>query len=264
MEMDLLNADSTQEEHLHKLKRLVQTPNSFFMDVICGKCNNIETIFSHSQTVVCAPCGAPMCTTTGGRCKLVVGCSWRRKGDWVWFAIALMLSWNACIEERHWRQRQRSEADDFPESDGKFSSHGWTTASRKRRRALRTSSTLHGLGVSHDKGDHLPNNLGCQKQRCSEEAGIILRVVARMGSRIDWRHVGVSPTHKAPCFSPLTTRFFPKLVTKEPVFSLFYFLFILSLYIISLLKHAQFPPLWTRYHRKTALKNWCAYQLIYI
>merc|ERR1712210_158242 len=35
MEMDLLNADPTQEENLHKLKRLVQTPNSFFMDVIC-------------------------------------------------------------------------------------------------------------------------------------------------------------------------------------------------------------------------------------
>ena len=82
MEMDLLNADPTMEEHLHKLKRLVQTPNSFFMDVICKQCNEISTVFSHSQTAVtCEYCGNVLCTTTGGRAKLVVGCSWRRKGD---------------------------------------------------------------------------------------------------------------------------------------------------------------------------------------
>ena len=82
MEIDLLNADPTQEEHLHKLKRLVQTPNSFFMDVICKVCNEISTVFSHSQTAVqCSNCGNVLCTTTGGRAKLVVGCSWRRKGD---------------------------------------------------------------------------------------------------------------------------------------------------------------------------------------
>ena len=52
MEMDLLNADPTQEEHMHKLKKLVQTPNSFFMDVICNKCNSIVNVFSHTQTVV--------------------------------------------------------------------------------------------------------------------------------------------------------------------------------------------------------------------
>jgi small subunit ribosomal protein S27e len=82
MEMDLLNADPTQEEHLHKLKRLVQAPNSFFMDVICKQCNEISTVFSHSQTAVqCEYCNNVLCTTTGGRAKLVVGCSWRRKGD---------------------------------------------------------------------------------------------------------------------------------------------------------------------------------------
>ena len=82
MEMDLLNADPTTEERMHKLKRLVQTPNSFFMDVICKQCNEISTIFSHSQTTVaCEFCGAALCTPTGGRSKLTVGCSWRRKGD---------------------------------------------------------------------------------------------------------------------------------------------------------------------------------------
>ena len=81
MEMDLLNADPTQEEDLHKLKRLVQTPDSFFMDVI-APCGEISTIFSHSQTNVhCWNCNSLLCTSTGGRAKLVVGTQWRRKGD---------------------------------------------------------------------------------------------------------------------------------------------------------------------------------------
>ena len=81
MEMDLLNLDPAQEEHMHKLKKLVQAPNSFFMDVICKECDQIYTIFSHSQTPVVACCGSVLCTTTGGKVKLAVGCSWRRKGD---------------------------------------------------------------------------------------------------------------------------------------------------------------------------------------
>ena len=86
MEMDLLNVDPQQEEHLHKLKRLVQNPNSFFMDVKCKECHEIATIFSHSQTsvsVYCDGCEYLLCTTTGGKAKLVVGTSYRRKGDWV-------------------------------------------------------------------------------------------------------------------------------------------------------------------------------------
>ena len=35
MELDLLNVDPVEEEVKHKLKRLVQSPNSFFMDVRC-------------------------------------------------------------------------------------------------------------------------------------------------------------------------------------------------------------------------------------
>ena len=82
MEMDLLNADPTQEEHMHKLKRLVQAPNSYFLDVRCKQCHEITTIFSHSQTAVsCDYCNIVLCTTTGGKAKLIVGCSWRRKGD---------------------------------------------------------------------------------------------------------------------------------------------------------------------------------------
>ena len=82
MEMDMLNADPTQEEQMHKLKKLVQAPDTFFMDVICKQCGEISTLFSHSQTAVqCWFCGAMLCTPTGGRAKLVVGCQWRRKGD---------------------------------------------------------------------------------------------------------------------------------------------------------------------------------------
>ncbi len=82
MEMDLLNADPIAEEHMHKLKKLVQTPNSFFLDVKCSQCHNITTIFSHSQTsVTCPNCGHILCTTSGGKAKLSIGASWRRKGD---------------------------------------------------------------------------------------------------------------------------------------------------------------------------------------
>lgn len=82
MEMDLLNVDPTQEEHLHKLKRLVQCPDSFFMDVKCKQCSEISTIFSHSQTSVsCDSCFNLLCTTKGGKAKLVVGTAWRRKGE---------------------------------------------------------------------------------------------------------------------------------------------------------------------------------------
>lgn len=52
MEIDLLHADPTEEEQLHKLKRLVQSPNSFFMDVKCPKCKTINVVFSHAQTTI--------------------------------------------------------------------------------------------------------------------------------------------------------------------------------------------------------------------
>ena len=82
MEMDLLNVDPQVEESLHKLKRLVQTPDSYFMDVKCKQCSEISCIFSHSQTSVsCDACFNLLCTTRGGRAKLVVGTAYRRKGD---------------------------------------------------------------------------------------------------------------------------------------------------------------------------------------
>ena len=66
---------------MHKLKRLVQYPDSIFMDVKCKKCGEITTIFSHSHTAVCCgKCGDILCSTQGGKAKLVLGTAWRRKG----------------------------------------------------------------------------------------------------------------------------------------------------------------------------------------
>ncbi|EAK90599.1 ribosomal protein S27, partial [Cryptosporidium parvum Iowa II] len=82
MDINLLNPDPRVEAQKHKLKRLIQSPNSFFMDVRCPGCLQITTVFSHAQSVVfCGNCSAPLCQPTGGRCKLTDGCSFRRKND---------------------------------------------------------------------------------------------------------------------------------------------------------------------------------------
>ncbi|KAG0465527.1 hypothetical protein HPP92_019691 [Vanilla planifolia] len=41
-DIDLLNPPAELEKRKHKLKRLVQSPNSFFMDVKCQGCFNIQ------------------------------------------------------------------------------------------------------------------------------------------------------------------------------------------------------------------------------
>ena len=55
MELDLLNVDPVEEEGKHKLKRLIQSPDSFFMDVRCPQCKSLMTVFSHSQQPVSSP-----------------------------------------------------------------------------------------------------------------------------------------------------------------------------------------------------------------
>ncbi|CAI2382094.1 unnamed protein product [Moneuplotes crassus] len=82
MEIDLLNYDPIEEESKNKLKRFVQTPNSYFMDVKCPNCGAINVVFSHAQTiVVCAECSEVLCTPTGGKAKLVPKSAYKRKGD---------------------------------------------------------------------------------------------------------------------------------------------------------------------------------------
>merc|ERR1711962_6579 len=68
------------EQRKHNLKRLVQHPNSYFMDVKCPGCYKITTVFSHAQTVVlCVGCSTVLCQPTGGRARLTEGCSFRKK-----------------------------------------------------------------------------------------------------------------------------------------------------------------------------------------
>mmetsp|Transcript_17526 Transcript_17526/g.24324 ORF Transcript_17526/g.24324 Transcript_17526/m.24324 type:complete len:86 (+) Transcript_17526:105-362(+) len=82
IEYDLLHPNEESEKRKHKLKRLVQSPNSFFMDVKCPGCFVITTVFSHAQTVVlCGSCNTVLCQPTGGKARLTEGCSFRRKVD---------------------------------------------------------------------------------------------------------------------------------------------------------------------------------------
>ena len=77
---DLLSPTEVSERRKHKLKRLVQSPNSYFMDVKCPGCFQITTVFSHAQTVVlCAGCATVLSQPTGGRARLSEGCSFRKK-----------------------------------------------------------------------------------------------------------------------------------------------------------------------------------------
>ncbi|XP_004289542.1 PREDICTED: 40S ribosomal protein S27-2-like [Fragaria vesca subsp. vesca] len=80
-DIDLLHPPVDLEKRKHKLKRLLLTPNSFFMFYSCTGCFNITTVFSHSQTVVCGNCQTVLCQPTGGRARLTEGCSFRKKGD---------------------------------------------------------------------------------------------------------------------------------------------------------------------------------------
>ncbi|CAJ1396290.1 unnamed protein product [Effrenium voratum] len=71
MDIDLLNPDAKEERSKHKLKRMIQSPNSFFMDVKCPGCLQITTVFSHAQTVVlCGNCNVMLCQPTGGLARL--------------------------------------------------------------------------------------------------------------------------------------------------------------------------------------------------
>ncbi|KAF9315862.1 40S ribosomal protein S27-like [Podila horticola] len=64
----------------HKLRRVVQSPNSFYMDVKCSGCQSITPLFSHADTVVsCPKCSAVLSQPTGGLARLSEGVSFRKK-----------------------------------------------------------------------------------------------------------------------------------------------------------------------------------------
>uniref|UniRef100_A0A3B5ARP9 40S ribosomal protein S27 n=1 Tax=Stegastes partitus TaxID=144197 RepID=A0A3B5ARP9_9TELE len=71
---DLLHPAIEYERRQHKKKRLVQIPNSYFMDVKCPGCYKITTVFSHAQTVVlCVGCSTVLCQPKGGKARLTEG-----------------------------------------------------------------------------------------------------------------------------------------------------------------------------------------------
>uniref|UniRef100_A0A452VK84 40S ribosomal protein S27 n=1 Tax=Ursus maritimus TaxID=29073 RepID=A0A452VK84_URSMA len=74
MPINLLHPSLEEEKKKHKKKRLVQSPNSYFMDVKCPGCYKITTVFSHAQTVVlCVGCSTVLCQPTGGKARLTEG-----------------------------------------------------------------------------------------------------------------------------------------------------------------------------------------------
>ncbi len=80
MNRDLLNPSLEAEKEKHKLTRLVQSPNSYFMDVKCGGCNETAIVFSHAQSVVtCNNCKNILSKPTGGKCKLTTGTAFKVK-----------------------------------------------------------------------------------------------------------------------------------------------------------------------------------------
>lgn len=79
---DLCYPTARAERQKHKRRRLVQGPNSFFMDVKCPSCMNINHVYSHATTVVnCRVCSAVLARPTGGKAQIVEGCSFRKKPD---------------------------------------------------------------------------------------------------------------------------------------------------------------------------------------
>ncbi|XP_074251286.1 small ribosomal subunit protein eS27-like [Saimiri boliviensis] len=77
---DLLHPSLKEEKRKHKKKCLVQSLSSYFMDVKCPGCYKITTVFSHAQMVVlCVGCCTVLCQPAGGKSRLIIGCSFRRK-----------------------------------------------------------------------------------------------------------------------------------------------------------------------------------------
>merc|ERR1712146_729513 len=71
LDSDLRYPSVQHERNMHKKKRLVQGPNSFFMDVKCPACGKINVVYSHATTAVgCSNCAKALCKPTGGKAVL--------------------------------------------------------------------------------------------------------------------------------------------------------------------------------------------------
>ena len=82
MEYDLLNPSEHIENKKHKLKRLVQRPNSYFVDIKCKNCKKINHTFSHAQSVIkCKNCQETLANPTGGKLNIKDGNMLRKTVD---------------------------------------------------------------------------------------------------------------------------------------------------------------------------------------
>ncbi len=89
MDRDLLHPTHEHERQQHKLKRLIPTPNSYFMDVKCGGCNETNVVFSHAQSVIsCNNCKNVLTKPTGGKCKITEGSAFKVK-HWSFYSYSL-------------------------------------------------------------------------------------------------------------------------------------------------------------------------------
>merc|ERR1711972_94160 len=83
MEYDLLNIPDHGEQKRHKLKRTVQAPNSYFMNVKSDISNDkagMAVVFSHSQTpIYCPSTDKVLAKVTGGKVMLADRCSFAVK-----------------------------------------------------------------------------------------------------------------------------------------------------------------------------------------
>ncbi|XP_059757558.1 small ribosomal subunit protein eS27-like [Balaenoptera ricei] len=76
---DLLHP-SPRKKRKHKKKCLVQSPNSYFINVKCPGCYKITTVFSHARTaVLCVGCSTVLCQPARGKARLTGGCSITRQ-----------------------------------------------------------------------------------------------------------------------------------------------------------------------------------------
>ena len=109
MNRDLLHPTVEQQRQTHKLKRLIPTPNSYFMDVKCGGCNETNVVFSHAQSVIaCNNCKNVLTKPTGGKCKITEGSAFKVK-HWNNYDLWSHILWKLAtvlgfvLGKRQWR-----------------------------------------------------------------------------------------------------------------------------------------------------------------
>lgn len=70
------------ERMKHKRRRLVQGPNSYFLDVKCKGCGALTVVYSHATSLVrCTGCDTLIAHPSGGKAILAEGCQFRRKPE---------------------------------------------------------------------------------------------------------------------------------------------------------------------------------------